>query len=484
MFALLLAAYASAGTSVLVSAFEPATDDSVGLAALLEGYLAVQLESVEGLDVVRVEGTPPFEDYDARTYMDGCPAENVVGCTTVIAQRGKVRFAVTGTVRVLDGGASVDVAVLDMETSSIAVQFRSTIPAGDDQAFADAVARVLVAAVAGEVGGVVDIRDGDDAPARDNAALAKQIEELRSELGSAQIELTRPNKPLPRTAYTASDLAGQMEGDAMKPWERLKMSASEYLRYKNSGYPLVEWRRLAIGRQGQLILRPGIGFVNGPIDGQYYGAYGVDDSLATVDSWSAQTVQTGRGFDGSFAVAWGLAPFLEVGVQGGFATGHFTVEVSQQQIGDPVEATDPIRYQATTASVGPRVQATLLPVFVAHPVIGVGVDVAVGKSTGDFISLPAELTTYAPAPLVLGRLVVGGEVRLARRVDFYVHIPVTLVAGGSLERSAHVGEDVYVEQVVPAVANPVGWGITTGIQVRLFGKNTESQSVLEGYDEP
>ncbi len=484
MIALLLAAHASAGTTVLVSAFEPASDESVGLAALLEGYLAVQLESVEGLEVVRVEATPPFDDYDARTYMDGCPAENIVGCTTVIAQRGKVRYAVTGTVRVLDGGASVDVAVLDMGTSSIAVQFRSTIPEGDDKAFADAVARVLVAAVAGEIGGVVDIRDDDEAPERDNEALGKQLAELKNELGAAQVELTRPGKPLPRTAYTAQDLAGQMEGDAMKPWDRLKMSAPEYLRYKNSGYSLVEWRKRAIGRQGQLVIRPGIGFVNGPIDGQYYGAYGIDDTLATVDSWSAQTVQTGRGFDGAITLAWGLVPFLEVGVQAGFSTGHFTVEVSQQQIGDPIEPTDPIRYQMTTGSVGPRVQATLFPVQVARPIIGAGVDVAIGQTTGDFISLPAELTTYAATPLVLGRLIVGGEVRLTDRVDFYLHLPITLVAGGALERSAHVGDEVYVAQTVPDSANPVGWGITTGVQVRLFGKSTESQSVLEDYDEP
>lgn len=485
MLALLLASFAVAATPVLVSSFQPETDDAVGLSALLEGYLAVALEDAEGVQLVRVEQTPPFEDYDARTYMDGCPRGDVVGCTTVVAQRGKVAYAVTGTVRVGEDGSVVDVVLLDLANSSIAVQFRTSVAQGDDRAFADAVVRVVVAAVQGEIGGAVDIRDdGEEAPARDNDAVAKQLRELQEELGSAEVELTRPDAPLPKTTYSTGDLAKDMEGEGLKPWERMRMGPAEYVRYKNSGLPLVEWRARAMGRRGQLVFRPSLGFANGPVDGGYYGAYAVDDSLATVDSWSAQSVQTGRGFEAGLAVAWGLTPYLEAGIAGGVTTGHFTVEVSQQKLGDPVEPTDPIRYQAGTWAVGPRVTAALFPVSPVRPVVGAGVDVSIGGASGQFITVPPELSTFSPAPLVLGRLVVGGEARISPRVDFFAHLPITLVAGGELAQSARIGTQQAVEPVVPDEAGPVGWALQLGLQVRLFGKDPQEQTLLDEIDEP
>lgn len=483
LFALSVA-LAAEPAPVLVSGFQPASTEAVGLAALLEGYLAVALEGDASIRLLRVEDTPPFEDYDSRVYIDGCPEGDIIGCTTVIAQRAAVAFAVTGTVRVVDGTISVDLAVLDIGANRVAVQFQSELPEGDDKAFAEAVVKVLVAAVNGEIGQDVDIRDNEDAPvARDNSALARQIEELQDELGAAQVELSRPERSLPRTEYTVEKLSEDMQGEGLKPWERLDMRPGDYLRYKNSGFSLVEWRRRAVGRAGQILLRPTVGFVSGPVDGGYYGAFGVDDTLAVVDSWSAQSIQSGRGVEAAFGAGYGILPFLELGVEGGIWSGHFSIEVKQQQIGDFEEPSEPMSYQQVSGYGGLRAIVAPFPVLPVRPRLGVGVDFAAGRSSTHFLQLPPELTTFSARSMLLGKLLVGGEARINRRVDFVLDVPLTLVAS-TLTDTARVSDQEVVDPVVPTPASAVGWGIRAGLQIRLLGKDTESTSLLDEMDEP
>ena len=149
---LFASALAADGTTVLVSSLQARNSESVGLASLVENFLAQELDKHPDIDVLRIEETPAFQDYPARTYMEGCPPGEIAGCTFVIAERAGAELAVTGTVQALVGGTKVTIEILDIGTARSLISFQSELEAGNDEAFAEGVAKVLVAAISGEVG--------------------------------------------------------------------------------------------------------------------------------------------------------------------------------------------------------------------------------------------------------------------------------------------------------------------------------------------
>lgn len=476
-------------TPVLVSSFQPASDDDEAVASLIEAYLVDQLAGMEGVDLRRVEDMPAFDDYTARIYLQGCPPGEIVGCTAVVADRGGARFAVTGTVGGGDGdGVVVDLAVLDLDTDRVAVSFRTEMARGDDRAFAEAVARVLGAAVRGEIARDRDIRDlGDDeAPPADDAELRRQLAELEVEFGAvvASGALERGEGRIVRPAYTVADLAQRAEGEGMKPWERLRMTPAAYLRYKNSGLSLEAWRARAVGRQGALLVRAGLGWQNGPVDSAYYGAYAVDGSLATVDQWGAFAVQTGPGVGASAFVGWGLLPELAVGLSGGVSNGHMRVEVAQVQVGEIPEPTAPRDYGQATGFVGLRADAAFFPVSRVRPTVGGGVDLVVGQTTTAKVQLPPDVPVFPAPTLVALAASVGGEVTLSPRADLFLSVPLSFLMGGETLQTARSGTQPVVDAVEPDQAGVLGAGVLAGFQVRFLGKDTRSTGPLDDFDEP
>jgi hypothetical protein len=472
----------AAPTPVLVSAFQPTSAAGRTLATLLENYLAQEIALDATLKVVRIEDTRDFEDYSARVYIEGCPPSDIVGCTSIIAERGAAEFAVTGTVRTSVDGSEVELEILDIQDSRVVVSFKSAVASGEDKVFAQGVARVLAAAVRGEIGEEHDIRsDGQEAPARklDNDAVARQIAQLSKDLGEVSIALTRPDKGIAKPVYTVDDVARQSQTDGVKPWEHLGMTPGAYLRYKNSGLSLMEWRARAVGRKQQLLITPLFGYANGAMAGGFYGAYATDDSTAVVESWSAQSQQTAGGAWINGVVSYGLLPELDVGVSVGLQTGQFTVDVDNYVVDQSVEPTEPEVFPASRVTVGARANLALLPTRSIRPRFGAGVDWMQGYGVGQFLQLPPWIAVFDAPSLIVGQVDVGGEARISKRVDFVLQVPVTLLLTGSNVSTAHTGTQSVVATTSPERAGLVGVGVSAGLQVRLFGARADARAADE-----
>jgi hypothetical protein len=477
------------GTKVLVSGLQPRNPESVGLASLVENFLAQELDKHPAIDVVRVEDTPDFLDYPARTYIEGCPPGEIAGCTFVVAERGGAELAVTGSVKTLVSGTKITIEILDIANARTLISFQSELEAGSDEEFAEGVAKVLVAAISGELG-EKDIRfqeDGEEGPEPiDDEAVARQLAELTREMGGVTASISRSDTAIKKTTYTLEDLAEKMEGEGTKPWERLGMKPTEYLRYKNSGLQLFEWRQRALGRHGQLLVRAYGGFASGPYNGTYYGRLAYDTitgSLAVVDAYSAQAVQTGSGALVGASVAYGLTPVLDVGVTGGLALGTFTVDINQETVGQPAVSPDPQITGQTTWLVGPRVTATLFPISRFRPAFGGSVLVMGGRTILDAESVPDSLTTFNPAFMVAGEVFVGGEARISDRVDILLQVPVQVRLAGAVSASVREGLTEVVDATPPPEASVIGAGAVVGLQVRLFGKKAEESTRYDELEE-
>ncbi len=476
-------AHAAEPTPVLVSALEPTTPEATALATLLENYLAQEIGKDDELRVVRIEDTRDFQDYSARIYMRGCPPGDYLACTSIIAERGNADFAVTGRVRTTVDGSEVEVDILDMVQSRVVVSFKSELAAGDDKVFAQGVARVLAAAIHGEIGQEDDIRDDDDedqGPTVDNEAVARQIAQLSQDLGEVTVALSRPNRAIPKTTYTVENIAEDSNTDAAKPWERLDMGPGEYIRYKNSGFSLLVWRQRAAGRKGQVMIAPTFGYANGPMAGAFHAAYATDENIQLVDSWSAQTQQTGGGGTVSAVLGYGVLPVLDIGLSIGFQTGHFTIDVDDYVVNQPEEPTEETIYPASRLTLGPRVSVGLLPASSIRPRFGVGLDWMRGYTVTDFLLMPEEIAVFDAPQLFVAVGYVGGEARLSKNIDFVLQVPISVLLTGAGAQSDHTGTQAVVPDPTPAQgAGIVGAGIQGALQIRLFGAKGEPRESFE-----
>ena len=387
-------------------------------------------------------------------------------------------------------GTKVQIVILDIGEVRQLISFTSELDGGGDEAFAEGVAKVLVAAIAGEVGQEHDIRmdNGDEeTEPMDNAVVARQLQALSREMGGVTAVITRSDKPVERPKYSLADVAERMEGEGTKPWERLDMGPNEYVQYKNSGLSLYEWRILAVGRQGQVLLRPAVGVGSGPWSGTYYGRTAYDvvgTQLQVVDAYSAQAVQSGTGGFVGIAGAYGITPVLDVGAIFGVSFGTFTLDVNQKTVGQAEPAAQVDTAGQTTLVFGPQVSATFFPVWKIRPAVGGGVLVERGRTVVDTTSVPEGLSVFSPATLVAGEVWVGGEARLSKRVDLYLHVPVQLRLAGDTLIDEREGTADEVNADPPESAGVVAAGVRAGIQIRLLGKKVEETTRYDEVDEP
>jgi hypothetical protein len=481
LLALLVSPRAQAADTVpvLVSAFESRSPEAAALAALVENFVAQELRKDPALGVLRVEDAPAFADYSARTYMKGCPPGEFAGCTLVVAERAEARWAVTGTVEAGQDGAQVSVEIVDVAGSRVALGFRSELQSGSDETFAEGVARVVVAAAAGAFA-ERDIRAyEDDADPIDGDAVARQLDDLSRELGDVTAIVTRNDRLIEPPAYTLEDLARDDRDEGASPWERLQMTPEEYLRYKNSGLPLVTWRKLSLGRSGQLLLRPFAGLRSGPWSGNYYGRYAYDVSggtLVVVDALSSQTVLTSAGGSFGAGVSYGVLPYLDVGAVLGGASGGYTIDIDQQTVGQADGVLDPTYEGDVSLFFGPRALVSFLPTRSFRPVAGAGLLFVVGPTVNEHVSVPPELITW-PAPLLAHvELLAGAEARLSDRIDLYAHVPIAIgVVGTYTNADRRTSVQVLSDYAAPP-SGRVGAGIELGIQIRLFGSSPTPSS--------
>ncbi len=483
-------AVAASPTPVFVSAFQARNDESRSLAALIEAFVAEKLQGRPELRVLRVEDSPAFEDYSARIYMDSCPPGDIVGCTFVVGGRASASWAVTGSVQSLLKGTRVDIDIVDINGARVAVSFRSELDSGRDEAFAEGVARVLVAAIAGEVGAERDIRvkteDAEAADEEQDAVIAAELAALEEELGEFTTSIRRADVQIERPKLTEADIAEKSVEEGSKPWERLGMQAGDYLRYRNSGLDLPTWRERAEGRRFQLLIRASGGYVNGPVDAEYYGRYAVQ-GLQTVDAYSAQSVASGSSGTGSLELGFGVHPMVDVSVRVGLAGGNFVYLISQESTDDLDDGRVPesVTTQQSSLIVGPRATVSFLPASAIHPTFGFGAYWMQGTGIADHILPPDELARFPAQATWSVELIGGAEVRVNDILDFYAQVPVSfLLDDGETQEERY--SPVSALEGIETLPGPtaLGVGLSVGVQVRLFGSRPKESSALDETDEP
>jgi hypothetical protein len=265
------------------------------------------------------------------------------------------------------------------------------------------------------------------------------------------------------------------------------MTPAEYLRYKNSGMNLMEWRERAIGRQGQLLLRPEVGVGSGPYEGTYYGRLAYDvvgGSLQVVDAYAAQAVQTGTGGVFGATVSYGLTPVLDVGATLGVALGRYTVDIAQETVGEPISPSDPDSSAHSTLVVGPRVDVTLFPVRPLRPAFGGSVLIERGRTRVDPEQVPEALSTFSPPVMVVGELFVGGEAKISKKVDFFLQVPVQIRLAGDPFVEDRVGTEEVLEITKPDAAGVISAGVRAGLQIRLFGAKPKEANRYDEMEDP
>jgi hypothetical protein len=488
-----LLALLSAGTAeaaprkrVLVSNFE-ARNRSMGATAL---QLPDQLEQVflDGgeVEVVTLDQLPPVSDMKASLYASSCPSGQFIGCAFVLGQAGGVDFVVAGAVEEIREGVRTEVHILDIDRSEDVLAFQVDFGRDDTLLFAEGVGAVVSAVGRGEVKLGGDIRAVADPGAgaareREQAVARRQLDTLEREIGDVDSVDRMRKGTIVRDKVSLDELAEDMDKEGAKPWERLDMTMQEYLRYRNSGVNLMDWRKRMEGRKQQLLIRPYLGVANGPASYRYYGQYlQAQDDFSTLETYAWQSTKNSSGLIYGVSLAYGILPILEVGFTAGGTLGEFNYEIQKQTEGqDPTQL--PSEGESTsTMFFGPEFLVALLPTSTIRPVFGGGVTWRRGPAIGSIVQLPADLPSFKANSAVVTHALVGGEVRLSNSLDLFVHLPMTMLVGGTTERQQYDGTGLMVRNTSPTEPGAIGAGIHVGFQVRLLG--VKHKRSMDDYD--
>ena len=474
--------------TVFVAPFQPRNAAAAGLAGMMSSFLEAELMRLPDLNIIPLDDVPAVHDMSATLYLDSCPPGKQVGCAFVVGQGGGADYALTGTVQSDAEGSRVEISIIDVRSSREAMSFVAVLDVGEDERFAEGVASVLFAVVRGEAGRVEDIRDMSVASAPDYSAAAAQLAQLSSELGDIQASAKPTGTVIVPPMVTVEEISERMEREGVKPWERLGLNPDEYLRWKNSGEDLATWRSRHDGRKQKLIVRAGLGFLNGPMNGLYRGilATKIDNGQGTpVEGYSWQAMLSGSGFASEFALGYGITPELEAGVMMGFASGQYQTRfeeiVYDINTGDPIESGDNPDFKYTNSNffVGPYLQYVFRPANRFRPLAGLGMLHWVGDTVDSKEKVKEGLGTFDTPTLLILQARGGVELQVSKQLDVFVHVPVTVNLGGSPTDVYSKGEalnpetqEPYIQagQDKPPAASLIGGGLLIGVQMKLFGR--------------
>lgn len=482
-------------TRVFVSEFQAANKEAESLAALLSGFLQSQLSEHPELVSIPVTAAPDFGEYSAQIYILSCPPGEYLGCAYVVGDRVEARYAIAGTVDATTSGSVVHVTIIDVWNSREALAFDAELGLGDDQAFAEGVAEILVAVIEGREGRHDDIREFDDPEleeqARADAELAsRQLAALAAEIGDVTTLTSRGGGDIDRPEYTVGDLEAESRTDARPAWEMLGMTPGEYIKYKNSGLTVPQWRELAAGRRQQLVVRIGGAVSQGPWSSSYRGWYTIDgDTFEVLEAkaWQARSQSSGAG--GVAWVGYGVHPLVEVDVGVGALSGRYAMHIQKEVVGDEPVVRDGQDFGAPNWLIGARVIGAPMPTSTVRPQLGVGIAYVIGEGT-DQNSTPGGgtgLPSFAGNNLVMFQALPGGEFSLSDSLDLYLTVPLSAVVAGQPVRT-WTGEAVTPGSLQtyedPSTAPIFSAGVEAGFAVRVGGGPKPLPTFDDEEDEP
>lgn len=478
----------AADVEVLVPPFQATDAAGDAVVGELSSAVSSAIAARPGTVVAPLSGVPAIGELAAVDYAASCPPGESVGCAFVLGEAGRVSLAVAGSVGAgEDGRVVAEIHVVDVQQSADLISFSADLAPGTETAsFAATVASVVSAAARGDIKAGGDIRAAPvpvDAGDAEKLAAQRQLAQLSQEIGGSDAVGDKGLAALAEEKYTLDKLAQDMETDGAKPWDRVGMKPQEYLRYRNSGMSLYEWRQRQVGRKGQIILRGGGGFGNGPAGGAYFARQGLSEELQPVEVYAWDTMVDQGGVQGTFALSYGILPELEAGVQVGWARGTYTADIDTITVDQYATPGVPQETANSSTWLGAHVFYAPRPVWPARPVLGANFTWYQGRAVDTHIQAADFPTFDAPSVARVG-LVPGGEARINDHVDFFLHLPLDFVVGGTDSHDASSGGGVLTP-AEKATAKPTGTvhaGVHLGVQVRLLGAEPETRSVSEDPD--
>lgn len=468
--------------SLLVSPIQP-LDEALGQrAAELERELRVRLEQVVLLvDIEEVESFR-VQGYDARTYVQACPSGEYTGCALVVGQRAAADWVVGGTLTPLPddlfgtGPQQVlEIHFVDVRASRELLAFGVVVGGNTDDAdVLDQVASVFGRIVDGAFE-EIDIRGSIEDPkvaAQLERARAKVVAESLDQLEQAIGSIERPEvlREVQPPRITRRELVETYaDRDDTAPWERLSMTEQQYVRFRNSGRSLEEWRRRLRGRTGQVVIRAGFGTGGGPWGVNHEGQYliGFDDqtqAFRTLEVVQHQelTRSPSTSFEGEVAV--GLLPFLDVGFSVVSRSGKVTFRFDQETEGEPSFVAPISGTNAQTFQLGPRLTLAPLPMQPVRPHVALGVSFWRGRG------VPPDNEAFVrlePPRTALLTVAPGVEASVGKQLDVFLRAVVdSRVAGRTLDERRE-GPELLLEPPVPTGDPGLGIAVQAGVQVRL-----------------
>jgi len=483
----------AAETEVLVPSFQStdaATDDAAAAVRL-----AVERAVADSPDtrILGIASVPAVGDLAAIDYSESCPPGEYVGCAFVLGEAGRVSLAVAGVVSPGDGtNVLTEVHVVDVQQSVDLISFVGEYdPLTGTESFATTVAAVVVAAANGEVKAGGDIRAAApvlDAGRAEKQAAARQLDQLQKEIGGSGDVGDANVGEFVREKYTTNDLADDMQTDGAKPWDRVGMSAQEYLRYKNSGMNLIEWRTRQLGRKGQVIARAMGGFGRAPSSGIYYARQGLSATdLQVVETYAFHSMVDGNAGRVGLEAAYGVLPELELGLQFGWTSGRYTVDIRKITEGQLSNPREPDELANSATWWGGQLLYVPFPVLPVRPVAGLSFTSLRGQEIGSHYQLDDGLPTFErPKSLRLG-FIPGVEARLGDHVDLFLHAPLQFAIGGVTGDEEKTGAGVLAPSETGVTADPLSSvyaGVQAGIQVRFLGAELKRNTMMDDPMEP
>jgi hypothetical protein len=457
---------------LLVTTFQADDERSEAEAVRLHQSLTERL--AQNNELVPMSEVPEFDvhDYGPETYMRGCPPGRYSGCALVLGQRAKAQWVVGATVRWeadefdrADGNTLLNVHFVDVTDAREVASFGVPL-LGNEDTVLQGIVRVYDDIVKGAYK-LEDLRDDTDpeAVAELDAArreiLAQSLSELEGQLGTAVRAETVGIIEAPK--LTKEDLAAYEDREDVAPWERLNMAQGDYLRFANSGKDIDRWRAEKQGRLGEIGIRVGGGFGGGPWSQDYQAQLlRSDTTLQPIHTVQFLEVINAGTATGEVELAFGVAPFLELGVLGGLHTGQTTLLKDEDVLDQVPIPSRPRTVSTTSYHFGARANLVPFPHWTARPTLALGVVSWRGSGIPEEDNYPR---LDAPTMTLL-QVLPGAEVSATRNVMLFLRPGAEIPLGGTTVRQTEEGAGLE-NPPAPTDAAGLGWIVHLGLQLRI-----------------
>jgi hypothetical protein len=494
---------------VLVAPFQGVEEARRGLALELTRSLERKLSTNNAL--VDVSEVPDFDEYGytANIYMQACPDGEYAGCAMVVGQRADSEWVVGASLQTVispdsdEGGLyGLTVHVVDVVGSQELVRFAINFRLDEKEQVLDVIVDVFGEVLRGVHDDVDERRkgiSGEEAAGLSSAqeeAVMKTLAEFEKSHGPVERRTVRGSLKAPK--FTREDLAQFRDREDGTPWDRIGLSEEQYLRFRNAGMPLVDWKRRALGRKGSLVFRVEGAGGSGPYHGSYVGKYArlsvnSEDAVPPVVE-RAELYQVTDGAMGSarLEVGIGLTSQIEVGWSTRLMAVQVTTLEDEQKVGEENPKVDPKTEGRSASEQGVYVKGLWWPDRAASPTLRVGAARWVGPSP---TLIDDELTQPGLPTQTLLQVSPGIELRTLPALDVHAGLGLDFAMGqGRVTCLDGRGEQCKENQEYNDIQDPpsvqdariIGWSVGAGFSVHigLWGRDIEEDAPRKiGFEE-